>query len=1626
MSLASFVRRPVATSLLAAGVMLVGAIAFALLPVAPLPQVDFPVIDVSAKLPGASADTMASSVATPLERVFSSIPGVVEMTSTSSMGLTNVTLLFDLDRDIDAAAQDVQTAINAAAGTLPRNLPNPPTYTKSNPAEAPILSIAITSDTLPTTELSRFVEDRIVRSLAQVPGVGLMDYKGLQRPAVRVQLDPDKVAALGLTLEDVRAVIARETVNAPKGALSGPHQSVVLDATDQVMNAEGYRAVIVAQRNGSPVRLRDVANVIDASEEARAGAWLRGRPAIVIDVHKLPGSNVVNTVRQVKEQLPAIRASLPPAARLEIVADRTQTIQASVRDVEITMMITVVLVVLVIFVFLRDLRATVVPSLAIPLSIFGAFGVMYLLGYTLDNLSLMALTIAIGFVIDDAIVVVENVVRHLEHGEPPMEAAIGGVREVGATIVSMTLSLIAVFIPILLMSGIVGRLFREFAMTVSIAVLVSGLVSLSITPMACALLLRDPKGARHGAFIRWADRVYERLALAYEHGLDRVLRHPRITLAVTLATAALAGILYVVAPKGFFPPTDNPLIDGFATAAPDVSYEAMAERMQAVGRILEADPDVEYAWVWAGPTNMSRGRLLINLKPWGERRTKAQAVVARLKRELARLEGVTMSLSVRQDVRVGGRLATAQYQYTLQDADVAELAVWADKMLHAFEKLPELRDVSTDAQALARSAMLKIDRDTASRLGVATQAIDDVLYDAFGQRQVATLFTQTNQYKVIEEVDPRFQLATDALRHLFVRSATTGELVPLSVLATVENGVSPVSINHQSLFPSVTLAFNAAPRVALGDATEAIHALERRIGKPDSLITSFQGTARVFEASTKTQVWLILAAIVVVYIVLGVLYESLVHPLTILSTLPSAGIGALLALLAFGHDLSIMGLIGIFLLIGIVKKNAIMMIDFALAAEREQGLAPRDAIRQGALLRFRPIMMTTMAALMGALPLALSAGVGAELRVPLGIAIAGGLVFSQALTLFTTPVVYLWLNAAAEKVKRKRAYVTAAKSAAPLILAVVAFGLAASAFAQDAPIRVWGMQGWNVGLDRANPRVEASLRGDKSAIGGLYTGAADVAIMPRELSAIEKDSYEQVFGRTDPFAVAVATGGALAVFVHRSNPLEHLTLAELAAILGADHRGGAKAIHVYAAPIEADASQLVQKAVMGGRQKWTGNLTEMRDARQRMDALARDRDAIAIATPADATPDVKPLALATNAGDPYYLPTRENIARRLYPLTTTVVAYANRPLDPRVREYLRYVLGAEGQRRIADEGPFLPLPPDVAAAERAKLEPDFLAGLEAYRPRERVSGTIRIWGNPYIPELIAAWEQGFRRQQPAVEFSTKLQGTEAAMAGLYGNTGDIVFIGREAYAAELAAFEERRGYPPTEIRITSGSYATPHKTFALMVYVHKDNPVTRLTFRQLDALYSAERRRGAPNAIATWGDLGASGDWAKRPVHVLGYNFDTGMARFFRLTVMKDSHRWNPGLREFDNGRDAKGEVINAGTYITQAIAADPDAIGVSNVMFANPSVKTLALSEGDDGPFVKPGLETAFLRSYPLTRYSTAFIDRAPGKPVDPKVREFLRYILSRDGMEAVVRDGAFIPLNAGVIREQLRRIEE
>ena len=1007
-----FIRRRVATILLAIGAMLLGAVAYFKLAVAPLPQIDFPTISVSASLPGASAETMAATVATPLERAFANVPQVTAMTSSSSLGTTQITLQFDLARNIDGAAQDVQTAINAAAGNLPKNLPNPPTFHKVNPAEATFLSLALTSDTQTLPELDRYANDYLAQQISQIPGVGLVDFHGDQRPAVRIQIDPDALAARGLTMEDVRNIIGISTVNQPKGTINGAHQSITLNTTDQVEKLDQYKAMVVAYKNGAAIRLSDLGTLINGAEDTKQVASLQGKPTVIIDIHRQPGFNVIDITAAIQAKLPALTAILPRDVKVNVVGDRTQTIDASINDVQFTLLLSIVLVVGVIFAFLRNVRATLIPSLTIPLSLVSTFGIMFLLDYSLDNLSVMGLSIAVGFVVDDAIVMMENIVRHLEHGENPLQAAIKGAKEVGFTIVSMTVSLVAVFIPILLMGGIIGRLFREFAVTVSVAIVMSGIVSLTVTPMLCGWMLKhNGEEDKHSRLYRWTEGAFNRLLQGYEHGLNWVLARQRLTLCVFLATVVATAALYVWVPKGFFPQQDTGLIFGTAEAAPDVSLQDMSARIAAIGAVAQADPDVDNVYYWVGPNpTLSQGRMLINLKPFADRSATADQILARLKPKLAKVQGITLFMQVRQDIQVGARASKTQYQYTLQDPDIAELSQWSSTLLKRLKTLPQLRDVTTDQQAAAAQTTLQIDRDTASRLGVSAQAIDEVLYDSFGQRQVATLFTQLDQYHVILEVDPTWQMSIETLKHLYVRSTITNELVPLSVLGTLQHGLAPITINHQGLFPAITLSFNLAPGYALGDAVTAIQNAKIAAGTPDSVSGTFQGTAQAFQDSLRTQPWLILAAVIAVYIVLGVLYESPIHPLTIISTLPSAGLGALLALTICGQDLSILGMIGIILLIGIVKKNAIMMVDFALVAERDEGKSPLEAIRQGCLLRFRPIMMTTLAAILGAIPLALGTGAGAELRHPLGIAIVGGLLVSQALTLFTTPVVYLMFD----------------------------------------------------------------------------------------------------------------------------------------------------------------------------------------------------------------------------------------------------------------------------------------------------------------------------------------------------------------------------------------------------------------------------------------------------------------------------------------------------------------------------------------------------------------------------------------------------------------------------------------
>jgi hydrophobe/amphiphile efflux-1 (HAE1) family protein len=1009
---APFIVRPIATTLLMIGVTLVGLVAYFVLPIAGVPQVDVPTIRVSADLPGANAETMASSVAGPLERQLSLISGVTAMSSTSSLSHTAIQVEFDLSRNIDAAAQDVQTAINAAGGDLPKNLPSPPTYEKANPADAQLMSIAATSADLPISAVDDYVENYIAPRISRIRGVGVVDFHGQQKPSVRIQINPTVASAMGLSLEDVRAAIGTATVDVPKGTLDGPKQSLTLDTTDQLFDASAFAQVIVAYRNGAPVRIRDIGKAINGVEDIRQAAWLGGQRAVIIDIDKQPGYNINQTVQLIKDALPGIQSTLPPSIRLKVLGDRTQTIRASVGDVQVTMAMSIGLVVLVMFVFLRHVRATLIPSVTIPVSLLSTCAVMYLFNYTIDNVSLMALTIAVGFIIDDAVVMVENIIRHIEGGKRPLEAALIGSREVGFTIVSMTMSLTAVFIPLLLMGGLIGRLFREFAVTVSIAIMMSGLVSLTLTPMMCGWLLRaHPKGGRDWRIVELLEAAFQRSLAVYDVSLRWALRHRLFMMGVMAATLVATVYLYVVVPKGFFPQQDNGIVAGTVESGQDVSYASMVERVHQIAKIVMADRDVQdvYYWVGANPT-VNTGRMMIALKPLSERTATATQAVARLRRATAGVPGIAFFGQARQDVQIGARVSKTQYQYTLQDPDVAELFKWAPIMMAKLAALPELADVTGDLQATAPRLMMKIDRDAIGRFGITPQLIDDTLYDAFGQRKVATVFGQLDQHKVVLEVDPSFQQDASSLQILYVRSALTGQMVPLSALIRPEVSVSPLTINHQDQFPSVTLSFNLAPGHSLGDALTAIANVERTSAKPAGLTAVYQGSAKVFETSLGTQPYLIAAAIIAVYIVLGILYESFIHPLTILSTLPSAGVGALLALLVLGYDFSLIALIGMILLVGIVKKNAIMMIDFALVGERVRGLTAEQSIYEACLLRFRPIMMTTMAALLGGLPLALGTGAGSELRRPLGIAIVGGLLLSQFLTLYTTPVIYIYLS----------------------------------------------------------------------------------------------------------------------------------------------------------------------------------------------------------------------------------------------------------------------------------------------------------------------------------------------------------------------------------------------------------------------------------------------------------------------------------------------------------------------------------------------------------------------------------------------------------------------------------------
>ena len=1012
---APFIRYPIGTSLMMVGVLFAGMVAYLNLPVAALPSVDFPTIQISAQFPGASAETMASSVAQPLERQLAQVPGVAQMTSTSGLGITSISVQFDLDRSIDAAANDVQAAINAASGQLPTGLPSPPIYRKVNPAESPILILSVTSDTLPLTELNDNADIKLAQQISQLSGVGQVNIGGEQKPAIRVQIDPARLVAKNLSLEDVRAQLSIVTVNAPKGSIDGERRSFTIYANDQLTAADDWNDVIVAYRNGAPLRVRDIGRAVPGPEDAKKAAWASGKRGLFLVVFKQPGANVIATVNRIKAELPRLRAAMPPSVKVEVMSDRTQTIRAAVEEVQVTLLLSIALVVGVIFVFLRTVWGTIIPSTAVPLSLLGACALMYQLGYSLDNISLMALVISVGFVVDDAIVVLENIMRHIEGGMRPLEAALKGSGEIAFTVLSISISLVAAFIPLLLMGGIIGRLFREFAVTVTLCIAVSAFVALTLTPMMASRFLQPIRNGGHGRLYRLSERGFERLLGAYERGLDLVLRHQFVTLLVFLATVAATVHLFITIPKGFFPQQDTGLITGVSEAGQDVSFAEMMRRQEALGEIIGRDPAVAtYAMAigTSGSTQtLNTGRFYITLKPRNERDVSAFQVIARLRPQLEKVEGAKLFLQVAQDVTVGGRISRTQFQYTLQDANPDELNEWAPRILEKLKALPQLRDVATDQQLAGTTLTLTIDRDQASRYGLTPQLIDDTLYDAFGQRQVAQYFTQQNSYHVIMEVLPELQGDVGSLDKLYIKSPTTGQQVPLAAFAKwTTRKTAPLSISHQGQFPAVTISFNLAQGVALGTATDAIRQAEREMRMPASLIGTFQGNAQAFEESLRTVPLLILAALFVVYLILGILYESYIHPLTILSTLPSAGAGAIATLMLFGFDFSLVAMIGVILLIGIVKKNGIMMVDFAIAAEREERLSPAAAVRKAALLRFRPIMMTTAAALLGAVPLMIGSGTGAEIRQPLGYAMVGGLLVSQALTLFTTPVIYIYLD----------------------------------------------------------------------------------------------------------------------------------------------------------------------------------------------------------------------------------------------------------------------------------------------------------------------------------------------------------------------------------------------------------------------------------------------------------------------------------------------------------------------------------------------------------------------------------------------------------------------------------------
>jgi multidrug efflux pump len=1014
-----FILRPVATSLLMTGILIVGAIAYKQLPVSALPEVDYPTIQCTTFYPGASPDVMASSVTAPLERTFGQVAGLKQMTSTSSFGSSIITLQFDLGLDIDIAEQQVQASINAAGTYLPPDLPNPPIYSKVNPADAPIITLALTSKTIPLTRVEDLTDTTLAQKISQLPGVGLVTLSGGQKPAVRIRINPNQLAAYGLSLEDVRTALNQTNLNQAKGNFDGLRQAYTISANDQILTSAGYRPVIIAYKNGAPIRLEDVASVIQAPENLHEAAWMNNVPAIIVNIQRQPGANIISVVDRIKTLLPQLRSSLPAAVDVAILTDRTTTIRASVKDVQFELMLTVGLVVMVIFLFLRNLSATIIPSVAVPLSLVGTFAIMYLLGYSLNNLTLMALTISTGFVVDDAIVMIENISRYLEEGDSPLQAALRGSSQIGFTILSLTISLIAVLIPLLFMGDIVGRLFREFAITLAITILVSAVVSLTLTPMMCAKILKHRPMHQQGWFYRKSEAAFEWVIGRYATTLQWVLRHQPLTLFVTFATLVATVFLYVMVPKGFFPVQDTGVILGVSQGPQTISFAEMAKRQQQLAAVILKDPAVESLSSFIGidgiNTTVNSGRIQINLKPLEERHISASNIIRRLRPELAEVPGITLFMQPVQDLTVEDRISRTQFQYTLEDTDPKELATWTARLVNKLKTLPGLRDVASDEQNDGLESTLNIDRDTASRLGIGMQQIDDTLYDAFGQRLVSTMYTQLNQYHVVLEVSPDFRRNPNSLDNIYLKSST-GTEVPLSAIAHFEQSATPLTVNHQGQFPVVTISFNLPARESLGDAVKAINKAEADIGLPLSIHSSFQGAAAAFQNSLSNEVWLIIAALAVVYIVLGVLYESYIHPITILSTLPSAGVGAILALYVAHDDFNIVSLIGVILLIGIVKKNAIMMIDFALEAEREGGKPPLEAIYQACLLRFRPIMMTTMAALFGGLPLAIGSGVGSELRRPLGITIVGGLIVSQVLTLYTTPVVYLFFDRLAKRV----------------------------------------------------------------------------------------------------------------------------------------------------------------------------------------------------------------------------------------------------------------------------------------------------------------------------------------------------------------------------------------------------------------------------------------------------------------------------------------------------------------------------------------------------------------------------------------------------------------------------------